>query len=424
LGLIYAPAESEALIVALKRNIEQSKEIVEGLEKASAHLLHALDSRTLTGMAYHAGRGMFGEVIRPIIRTVADGLKQAQDDLIRYEAADAALGNELLDEDLLNTERAALRVQETALWDQIDYFGALSRQHAANDWAQSSMMYLDFQQTHQQYLLTIEQRIQMVDEKLRRLHTFNDAVQGLFVDMPLVSRKMQQMRALLDALKPIGVAPFMAVNTDMLEAFGAEFKAELETTGLNPLEWLKSFISDSFEATWQHMRSGKNVGHVWAGAAWIQRFGATRGLASWLGTMSGGMSYGLAYASGIGYAAIIAYDTWVTTNDYKEKYGDNNGRSLAYAGVMAGTTIGAGVGVGITLASGPAVVAFVGSIVVGIFATAVVKTAYDYVPWFKWGVDGIGDGLNWLGTGIEQMNTAIGEVYNERGNIGRSWYVL
>lgn len=67
MGLIYNPSDSHGLLSALNANIRTADEMIHDLNRASKHLITALDGKTLSGAAYTAGKGMFSQIVIPTI---------------------------------------------------------------------------------------------------------------------------------------------------------------------------------------------------------------------------------------------------------------------------------------------------------------------------------------------------------------------
>ena len=74
MGLIYDPNDSSNLLSALNANINTANEMISGLKRGSKHLVSALESKTLSGAAYTAGKGMFSQVVIPTISKASQAL--------------------------------------------------------------------------------------------------------------------------------------------------------------------------------------------------------------------------------------------------------------------------------------------------------------------------------------------------------------
>jgi len=192
MGLIYQPTESDVLINAMKYNVDCSKTICEGLIKANRHLLVGMTWPTLSGDAYRAVIEFFENLINEILIQDIQGIGEIEKRIALYEIAVAEVGSQLLDEDLMNEELRALRLQESTLWEQIDYYGALSGKHFANNQLKASETYDDLQGDCRHNLARVEELIRQTEEKLNKLWVFNATVSGLFTESLAIQDAVMQ----------------------------------------------------------------------------------------------------------------------------------------------------------------------------------------------------------------------------------------
>jgi hypothetical protein len=119
--------------------------------------------------------------VLPTISKAAEALEQLKSKLSQYEGYAGAAGGELLDEDKLNRQLELLRAQQASLTSQINFYRMQSYIHPEN--SELNLMYANFQSQLSNYMSTIADDIQKVQDKLQRLHEFNSNVNGLFSDI-------------------------------------------------------------------------------------------------------------------------------------------------------------------------------------------------------------------------------------------------
>lgn len=96
--------------------------MVEVLNRASRHLINALNGKELSGTAYTAGKGMFSQLVIPTISKASEELEKLKSETKKYEGFASSAGDKLLDEDKLNEKLQSLQAQQAALSSQIDFF--------------------------------------------------------------------------------------------------------------------------------------------------------------------------------------------------------------------------------------------------------------------------------------------------------------
>ncbi|MDR1018825.1 MAG: hypothetical protein LBM02_09010 [Lachnospiraceae bacterium] len=87
MGVKFCTAESENLIKALENNIDIADGIADRLSSGSQHLLATINSGELQGAAFMAGKGLFEEVIIPVIKKIYKATKDIKTELDAYKAA-------------------------------------------------------------------------------------------------------------------------------------------------------------------------------------------------------------------------------------------------------------------------------------------------------------------------------------------------
>ena len=152
--------------------------MVEGLNRASHHLINALNGKELSGAAYTAGKGMFSQLVIPTISKASEALEKLKSETKKYEDFASSAGDELLDEDKLNEKLQSLQAQQAALSSQIDFFKQQAMSHKENSGLSTS--FTNYSNTLSSYMSTVSEDIQEVQKKLKKLHEFNSNVNPLF----------------------------------------------------------------------------------------------------------------------------------------------------------------------------------------------------------------------------------------------------
>ncbi|MBC1667973.1 hypothetical protein HB957_13980, partial [Listeria welshimeri] len=90
---------------ALSKNLASSKEVIIQLKIGSQKIIQAVDGHALSGNAYTAGKGLFTDIILPLIEKVTTACDILEQELHEYKAADSILSNEkFLDEENLQKQ--------------------------------------------------------------------------------------------------------------------------------------------------------------------------------------------------------------------------------------------------------------------------------------------------------------------------------
>jgi len=180
LGLVYNPKDSNDFRYAMQENIKRSELILNKLMAASDRLINALNGNMLAGAAYTAARGLFNELIVPLVKTAEVELAGAQEQLNRYHAASLDVEGKILDEDNLKVQRTILALQRNTINEQISMCMTSSTTHANLQCHNTAQMYQDWVMQYRCDLQRIEEKIRQVDEDLARLYRFNEAITDLF----------------------------------------------------------------------------------------------------------------------------------------------------------------------------------------------------------------------------------------------------
>lgn len=179
--MIYDPSDARNLVTALGSNVTKSQTIIEDLKSASSKLLSTIGPGTkMTGAAIEAGRGMFSQLVIPAINKAAEAIDKVSSEKDKLNALIGPAGGELLDEDKLNEQLQEKQQQQSNINSMISLYRTQGALHS--DDSQLSTMYGDFQRQWGSFLGTVEQDIQDIQDKLKKLHTFNSGANALFTD--------------------------------------------------------------------------------------------------------------------------------------------------------------------------------------------------------------------------------------------------
>jgi hypothetical protein len=96
-----------------------SNELTSGLEvitdlKLWRHLMRAVDGKTLSGAAYNAGKGLFGELIVPTIDRCGQTIEEMGQDLQTYISANNAV--QAASTDTLDEDKLEQKIRESELY--------------------------------------------------------------------------------------------------------------------------------------------------------------------------------------------------------------------------------------------------------------------------------------------------------------------
>ena len=213
MGVIFLKSESHQFISACQSNIQKGLDVIQDLKSGSTHLMQAIDGRTLTGAAYTAGKGLFGELIVPVITRFGQAIEEMQADLRCYKSADQAVqaaSTNKLDEDKLTQQireceayRQTVKMTADALNSQA--FEILAMSNPVTAMVALADQLFDIRGKLNAYLTSLDQDIEKLKYDLRLLNNFVSQTQGLFRD--------STSRIKL-AMQGISVLGKMTVNAD------------------------------------------------------------------------------------------------------------------------------------------------------------------------------------------------------------------
>lgn len=190
MGVIFLKSESRQFISDCQSNIQNGQDVIQDLKTGCTHLMQAIDGKRLSGAAYTAGKGLFGDLIVPVITRFGQAIEGIQADLKRYSSADQAIqaaSTSKLDEDKLTQQirdceayRQTMKMTADALNSQAFEILAMSNPVTAMVALADQLFNIRGKLTT--YLTSLDQDIEKLKNDLRLLQTFVSQTQGLFRD--------------------------------------------------------------------------------------------------------------------------------------------------------------------------------------------------------------------------------------------------
>lgn len=178
MGLVYSSSESAELIQALTSNLASGKEAANQLKAGSQQVVAAVDGHTLAGAAYTAGKGLFSELIIPMITRTTTACEVIEQELLQYQAADQIVsGENYLDENILNQKIATKKAMQASIEIASNVVITAAR---SNPSATILDTLLDFQRNLNCMSESIQDDIEQLNKKLEKLHNFASQTSVLF----------------------------------------------------------------------------------------------------------------------------------------------------------------------------------------------------------------------------------------------------
>lgn len=150
--------------------------------------MRAVDGKTLSGAAYNAGKGLFGELIVPTIDRCGQAIEEMGQDLQTYISANNAVqaaSTDTLDEDKLEQKireselyRNTTKMTADALSSQA--FEILAMTNPVTAMVSLANQLFDIQGKLNSYVDSLDQDIEKMKLDLRLLQNFVSQTQGLF----------------------------------------------------------------------------------------------------------------------------------------------------------------------------------------------------------------------------------------------------
>ena len=188
MGVIFSKSESSQFISNCQANLTGGLEVINDLKSGSNKLMQAIDGKTLSGAAYNAGKGLFGELIIPTITRCGQAIEEMSQDLQRYISANQAIqaaSTDILDEAKLEqkireseTYRNTIKATADALNSQA--FGILGMTNPVTAMLSLANQLFDIQGKLNSYVASLDQDIEKLKQDLRLLQNFVSETQGLF----------------------------------------------------------------------------------------------------------------------------------------------------------------------------------------------------------------------------------------------------
>ncbi|MFC4651604.1 hypothetical protein ACFO26_01600 [Lactococcus nasutitermitis] len=180
--VVYDSGDSDRLMQALTANLNGAKEIFMRLSKGSAYLIAVINSGTLSGAAYTAGKELFETYINPMLQKLSKAITDIEEDLNAYRSADSRVRQyeSHLDEALLkkqlNTTKEMIRLLQQKIDDDKNFFKNLE------DAVQGDFSRMAELPSLQEQLDNLEQVKTMYEQELAALETFVSSTASLFTD--------------------------------------------------------------------------------------------------------------------------------------------------------------------------------------------------------------------------------------------------
>ncbi|MFL0252829.1 hypothetical protein ACJDT4_20685 [Clostridium neuense] len=184
MGLIYSSSDSENLINGLRANIGSAKVALEDLVSASQTLTNSIgEGKALDGSAFNAGKDLFSALIIPTIHRASSVFDDTKKHLSQYESANGQVSGEgVLDEDKLKAKKFSTEAIKAATDSTASTLRAMaSAAEAASSFSVASSLN-EAAQSLENYSEILQQDLNKIEDKLRKLYKFNSAVNGLFND--------------------------------------------------------------------------------------------------------------------------------------------------------------------------------------------------------------------------------------------------
>jgi len=240
MGLIYSADDSSRLIDGLNTNIEIAKMAVDELVRASQTLTNEIGmGKALDGIAFRAGSDLFTDLIIPTVARADMVFSQMREHLAQYSYAnDAIAGEGYLNEDLLIAKQwavGAVKALTDALVNDLHWLAGTTQVIAPvladylNDTAQWLSQFSD----------TLQQTLEAIDQKLKLLHQFEQAVATIFND------DLQQLKLVVQSVSVLNETRVQRDGTYTLPAgIDKQWFTELQENEDNQLyEFLQPMLA-------------------------------------------------------------------------------------------------------------------------------------------------------------------------------------
>ncbi|MGM0254630.1 MULTISPECIES: hypothetical protein [Enterococcus] len=178
MGLIYSATESSNLMSNMTTNLSLARTTIDQLRTGSQQVVQAVDGKKLSGAAYQAGKGLFSELIIPMINRVNTAVQGIQSDLNLYSAAHQMIASEgYLDEENLSGQIRAKSFAKQSIENH-----AQTIRHIANtsNLPGITEMLSDFHRNLMRMSDSLQEDIYKLQRKQQKLYAFNSQTSELF----------------------------------------------------------------------------------------------------------------------------------------------------------------------------------------------------------------------------------------------------
>ncbi|AYG01127.1 hypothetical protein [Lactococcus allomyrinae] len=184
--VVYDSSDSDHLMQVMTANLKSAKEIFNRLSKGSTHLVDTINSGTLSGAAYTAGKELFVAYINPMLQKLSQAISDIESDLVAYRNADGNVRqyeshlDEVLIKQQLNNTKELIRLFQQKIDDDQDLMKNL-QSAASGDFGQIAANMAEIPGLQEQ-LDNLEQVKTMHEHELAALETFVSSTSSLFTD--------------------------------------------------------------------------------------------------------------------------------------------------------------------------------------------------------------------------------------------------
>jgi len=175
LGLIYDPGDSDSLIRALRSNLKAAQDIIDRLSDGCGHLVDQLNSGSLSGVAYTAGKGLFEQHVIPTVSAVKQAIDGLSSDLKTYTGADENVRSYGRLEEEYIEQQIELKQQQVSCTNQL-------LQTCLQSPTLAGSSEFDAPRGLSSSLEELNTSIGTLQAELAALHEFDSATHGLFTD--------------------------------------------------------------------------------------------------------------------------------------------------------------------------------------------------------------------------------------------------
>ncbi|MBC1519500.1 hypothetical protein HB877_11200 [Listeria welshimeri] len=178
MGLIYSSSDSEQLIEALSKNLASGKDVITQLKIGSKTIIHAVDGKTLSGVAYTAGKDLFVNLVLPTIEKVTSACDILGQELQKYQEINSKISSEgYLNEDSLKQQIDTKKDMKVSIERTATIMNMIMNTSLITSVLDNAQDY-----KKELYLMSevLQQDIEELQEKIEKLYEFDEQTKELF----------------------------------------------------------------------------------------------------------------------------------------------------------------------------------------------------------------------------------------------------